>query len=96
MNSLNQRNDSDVRLTLLPALLVLEQLKLLLALLFLQLLLQPVLLHLPLMLQQLLLMLEGQKLLLMLMRERDARVKSRSGYSSGTKTVFVRCQDDTI
>lgn len=80
-------------LTLLPALFVLEELKLLLALLFLQLLLQTVLLHLPLMLQELLLMLEGQKLLLMLMKETHAQVNSCSGYSSGTRTVFVRCQD---
>lgn len=77
-------------LTLLSALFVLEELKLLLALLFLQLLLQTVLLHLPLMLQKLLLMLEGQKLLLMLMRETHAQVNRCSGYSSGTRTVFVR------
>lgn len=58
---------TDNELTLLAAFFVLEELDLLLALLFLQLLLHPVLLHLPLMLQQ---------LLLMLVRETSTRVNS--------------------
>lgn len=55
-----------VKRTLLSPLLVLQQLQLLLPLLFLQLLLQSVVLHLPLVLQQLLLVLQRQQLLLLL------------------------------